>query len=236
VLDLVKQSLNEGKITKISIYDILNLISYYYGDIIDVREFERFFFTTYSIKEHLIYPTKNRLIIKLLTFFFLISFYTSLSEKAEKLLEREIIKILINVERNSSDEMKVIDFFNAIFSYLQQLNAEKDFIKKLLFTKKSNELREIYGSHENLLVNFFIDFIQEKKKVELSIEDLNNKLEKIGSEFDNTSEYDNKSDIGKYKARIKYIQEKNKIRQLKKDSEHKGTNKKITPKKDEIWY
>jgi hypothetical protein len=92
------------------------------------------------------------------------------------------------------------------------------------------DLCESYESHKNLLANFFIDFIQEEKKLKFSIEKLNNKLETI------ESEYENKSDIGKYKARIKYILEKNKIRQLKKDREHKEKNKKITPKKDEIWY
>ena len=111
VFDLVKQSLNERIISKKSLYDILNLISYYYIDSFNTSEFELFLQDpTYSTTEHIVFPASNGFLIKYLTFLFLIPIYIStLNLEAEKLLKKEVIKILICLNQNSIEEKKVFD-------------------------------------------------------------------------------------------------------------------------------
>ena len=71
VFDLVKQLFNEGKISKKLIYEILTLISNYYVDNFNVREFEHFLHNpTNSDKGQILFPSNNRFLIKFLTFFF----------------------------------------------------------------------------------------------------------------------------------------------------------------------
>ena len=139
-LDLVKKFLVDDKISKKRIHDILQLISYYYGNKVNMNELKRFLFTSYASKDHFLYSLSDKSILETLAFIFLLYFYITIGELAEKLVEREILTMLLNRIDYQFSLFEVRQLFYKIFWYLQQLQAEQDFVNWLIETKNSNEV------------------------------------------------------------------------------------------------
>jgi len=199
VFDLVKKSLNEGKISRKLINDILNLISFYYIDNFNRREFEHFLDDpTYLTKEHLIFPGDDEIFIKYLTFLFLIHIYTSyIYLEAKILLEKEIIMILIQLIQNKIEEKKVLDFFKFLDKSLIQLKSKQIFIDRISFDKKLQLLEEFQIC---LFADFFFDYLNENKRPELSLMQLKKMLTALESKLNDNS---NISDLMKHMEYLK---------------------------------
>jgi len=179
VFDLVKQSFTEGRFSKSSVYSILNLMSLSYVDNFNVREFEEFLHSpTYSTKEHIVFPINHGFLIKHLTFLFLIHLYISFSNMyiAEKLLEKEVIKILIYLNQDKNKEKQVLEFFKFLKDSLSQVHFYRYFFDRIRERSAHNqgELRD--ALHEYLLAGFFVDYLIEKKLPKLSVLELKNRL------------------------------------------------------------
>ena len=105
-----------------------------------MNELKRFLFTSYKSKEHILYSLSDNSILKTLALIFLIYFYITIGEIAEKLVEREIITMLLYRFDYQFSIFQVRQLFYKIFWYLKQLYAEQDFINWLIETKNSNEV------------------------------------------------------------------------------------------------
>lgn len=231
VLGLMKQALNENKISEPELYEILNLLTYYYGDIINIKECERFLFTKYTTKEHIIYPTEDNKLIKSLTILLLIAFFGAFPEKVDKLLEREVLKILIAYTRGNATKNDILEFIDIILVRLGQQHLDQNFILKLTLFKNINELElkaqaffNKKGIEEpqsftkkNLLETFFIDFIQKKRILNFPIEELRKRLEVLESELDGTSE------MTKLKTRMEYVRKE--VNRIQKEFQEKLNRK-----------
>lgn len=170
VFNLVKESFREGKISERTIYSIINLVSYYYFDNFNVKEFVRFLHTPqYSTREHIIYPKNDGFLNKHLIFLFLIPLknISYFSDIAEKLIEKEVIKIILRLNRDRNDE-RVLEFVKILQFSLSHHHSFKRFYKTIFKSYPNQKLP--------LFAEFFVDFLIEKKLPNLSILELKNKL------------------------------------------------------------
>ena len=206
VFDLIKQLFNEGKISKKLIYEILTLISNCYIDNFNAREFECFLHNpANSNKGQILFSSNNRFLIKFLTFFFLIHIYICGPQKiiVERLLEKEIIKILIHIYQNKSEEKEILDFFRILTASLSRLNTKKFFINRILSEK---EMNPEMNSQKYLLADFFFDYLVMKKRPNLSISELYNRLTELETKTVISSD---KSSKINYSERAKSINQGN---------------------------
>lgn len=180
VFDLVKQSLKERMISKKSLYDVLYLISNKYIDNFNRNEFELFLWDpTYSTTEHIVFPAYNKFLIKHLTFLFLIPIYSSsLNLEAEKLLKKEVIKILICLNQNVIEDKKVFDFFTLLDNSLLRLKSKQRFINRILVDEGLQMMEE---SQTCLTADFFFGYLNQKKPLKFSTLQLKNMLAKLES-------------------------------------------------------
>lgn len=178
---MVKKLFNEGKISKRLVYKSLTLISNNYIDNFNAREFERFLLDpTYSTKEHILFPSNNGFLTKFLTFLLLIQIYIYVPKKTivEKLLEKEIIKILIHIHQNKTEEEEILDFFKVLNISLNRLGTERFFTKRVLSKKYMNLAN---NEQTYLLADFFIDYLIRGKRPNISISELKNRLAELES-------------------------------------------------------
>ncbi|MFX1593073.1 MAG: hypothetical protein ACFFB6_14445 [Promethearchaeota archaeon] len=174
VFDLVKRRFNGRKISKRLIYKTLKLITNSYIDNFNATEFELFLLDpVYSTKEHIIFPSNNGFLIKYSTFLFLIQLYISFSYRAEILLEKEIIKILIYIQQDNSKEEEVLDFFKILNSSLIRLDIERFFVNRIMYEADMNLE---HNKQPYLLADFFIDYMMRNKRPDLSLSELKNRL------------------------------------------------------------
>ena len=75
VLDLVKSSFNENRISAMKLHEFIELITYYYGHAVNKEELKRFLYTSYDSNAHIIYSERYDSLTRYLTLYFLIGFY-----------------------------------------------------------------------------------------------------------------------------------------------------------------
>ncbi len=145
------------------------------------NKLERFLLDpTYSTKEHIIFPSNNRFLTKFLTFFFLIHLYLYIRHEtiAERLLEKEIIKILIHIHQNRTEEKEVLNLFRVLYDSLNRLDTERFFVGRIL---RKNETNLAYDQPPYLLAEFFMDYINKGNLPNISISELKNRLVELES-------------------------------------------------------
>jgi len=81
----------------------------------------------YSTREKILFVKNDRFIVKHLTFLFLIPPYIILPNIAQKLLVKEVIKIMLWSKQNENEEKQVFDFFKLFNASLRRSRISKYF-------------------------------------------------------------------------------------------------------------
>lgn len=158
VLDLVKQETYKKEKSKTSFHPILTLISHNYPDNFNIAEFERFLQSpAYNRKDKMIYPTSSIYLRKYLLHLLIIHLYISGSHLAEKILEEEIIRALIDFKQRVKLRRGIFKFIKRISDSLKQLGYYDSFrntiMKKAGFKMVNDEM-----GYRETRQKYFLDY------------------------------------------------------------------------------
>jgi len=177
VLDLVKQETYKKEKSKTSLYPIVTLISHYYPDNLNIAEFERFLHSPgYNRKDKMIYPSSSIYLRKYLLHILIIHLYISGSHLAEKLLEEEIIRALIDFNQRVKLRRGIFKFIKRISDSLKQLGYYESFrntiMEKAGFMKVNDEMCYRDFSRKYILYDYFLLITKEEIPQSFSITEL----------------------------------------------------------------
>ena len=109
--------------------------------------------------------------IKHLTFLFLIPLFVSFPNIVQKLLVKEVTKIILYLKYSEKEEKQVFDFFKLFDASLSRLRFSNYFYDII----KGRSIY-IYRARDDFLAKFYVDYLLLKKTLKFSIAELENKL------------------------------------------------------------